>query len=213
VNGHSRSTRAPQPGINEAGCSGAEGQPGRGRCPTGTKASPCCEGGNETSLPQRDLAEQSRPQPALREATQPREVPPAHLVGMISLDVPEGAGGRLAQGTASQGGLQHRLLHQQRLRLCQGLLDDDGGGHGRGAGGGSCLRHRLFLHLHFGVVEILLPLPLVRVCTVPAGEERVTTVKGGPVSIKVSSPPTSSGKSDLALRGRAALLPGSKASH
>lgn len=153
------------------------------------------------------------PSARFREVTHPWDMPPAHLVGMISLDVPEGAGGRLAQGAAGQGGLQHRLLHQQRLRLCQGLLvDDDGGGRGRGAGSSGRLRRRLFLHLHFGVVEILLPLPLVGVCAVPAREEKETAVKRRPCFCQGEQPPTSLSESDLTLPGRAAPLPGSKAS-
>lgn len=135
------------------------------------KPLPCCGGGNETSLLSQGLvANRSMTSPLARfwEATQPQEMPPAHLVGVISLDVPEGAGGRLAEGAAGQRGLQRRLLYQQRLWLRQRRLDDDGGGRGRGAGGSGGLWRRLFLHLHFSVVEILLPLPLVRVCAIPA---------------------------------------------
>lgn len=99
---------------------------------------------------------------------------PAHLVGVIGLDVPERTGCRLAECAAGQSGLQHRRLHQQSLRLGQGLLDDDGGGHGCGAGVGGCLWCGLFLHLHFSVVEILFPLPLVRVSAVSAREKEGT---------------------------------------
>lgn len=146
--------------------------------------------------------------------TCPQEMPPAHLVGVISLDVPKGAGGRLAQGAAGQGRLQHWLLYQQSLRLRQGLLDDNGGGGGRGAGSGSRLRRRLFLHLHFSVVEILLPLPLVRVCAIPAREKRGIAVKRQPCFYHREGAwlLTSLGQSDLAIPGRAAPLPGSKAS-
>lgn len=136
------------------------------------------------------------------EVTRPQEMLPAHLVGVISLDVPEGAGGRLAKGAAGQGRLQCWLFHQQCLWLCQGLLDDDGSGGGCGAGSGSHLRHRLLLHLHFGVVEILLPLPLVRVCAVPAREKRGIAVKRQAC--------LHHGEDELL--SRAALLPGSKAS-